>query len=203
MTDAGVIRIFKVDRREPKQEGTAGHFVDKYTSQPLGAPRSIKVDCEGKRVSILADHVHGALAIREPDTRLHVYDADRDVVDDYDFGVHGRYPISHFWDPQEPKLLACETARLRGAVSELRNAAGALDVPAPAPAAGKDADAKDADAKADAKGGGDAKAAGAKGGDAEPAGAKADAKGGDAGAMRERVQKLRGEADAPEPEKEV
>ena len=62
-------------------------------------------------MSVLADHVHGALEIREPDTRLHVYDAERDVVDCYDFGVHGRYPTSHFWDPTEGARPAALSSR--------------------------------------------------------------------------------------------
>ena len=33
MTDAGVIRIFQIDRREPKQLGSAGHFVDKVRAR--------------------------------------------------------------------------------------------------------------------------------------------------------------------------
>jgi hypothetical protein len=34
--------------------------------------------------------------------------------------------VSHFWDPSEPKLLACEIRRLRGGVSQ-----AAADAPLP------------------------------------------------------------------------
>ena len=32
----------------------------------------------------------------------------------YDFAEKGRYPVAHFWDDDEPRLLACETHKLRG-----------------------------------------------------------------------------------------
>ena len=58
--------------------------------------------------------VHGvSIRIREPDSRLHVYDSERDIVDSHDFGEVQHFPVSHYWDPLEPKLLACETRRMR------------------------------------------------------------------------------------------
>ena len=163
-TDKGLVKIFQVDRREPKQFGSPGYFLDdddddedddapkededlaltvqkvsrkeKKKFMTTRAPtargrvaagkkkkptttatkpttreiRSIRCNADGTRVSILADRVHGAsVRIREPDPRLYVYDADRDVVDSHDFHGVDRTPVSHFWDPVEPKLLACET----------------------------------------------------------------------------------------------
>lgn len=149
-TDTGLIKVFQVDRREPKQLGTPGRFplerdqshnlailpgveskdrataIDRHneksqsankngkTSASGRAIRSIKCNADGTRVSILADHVHGTtVRIQEPDSCLHVYDSDRDIVDSHDFGAVRRYPVSHYWDPAEPKLLACETLALR------------------------------------------------------------------------------------------
>ena len=122
-TSTGLIKIFQVDRREPKQIGSPGRFdlwasktadSEKTNSKPGHAIRSIRCNSDGTRVSILADRVHGkAVRIREPDTRLYVYDADRDIVDSHDFGELRRYPVSHYWDPREPKLVACETRSLR------------------------------------------------------------------------------------------
>ena len=54
-----------------------------------------------------------SIRIREPDSRLHVYDSERDIVDSHDFGEVRHFPVSHYWDPLEPKLLACETRRMR------------------------------------------------------------------------------------------
>lgn len=47
--------------------------------------RSVKVNCAGTRVSILASKVdeQGAL---QPDTRLFVYDSESDKVAEHDFG---------------------------------------------------------------------------------------------------------------------
>ena len=38
----------------------------------------------------------------------------QDLVVSYDFGGARRYPSGHCWDTSEPKLLACETRRIRG-----------------------------------------------------------------------------------------
>lgn len=64
-TDTGLIKIFQVTRREPKQLGSPGHFdlwgrtYDYLESGPLNnhAIRSIRCNADGSRVSILADHV--------------------------------------------------------------------------------------------------------------------------------------------------
>mmetsp|Transcript_83931 Transcript_83931/g.237404 ORF Transcript_83931/g.237404 Transcript_83931/m.237404 type:complete len:1469 (+) Transcript_83931:229-4635(+) len=146
-TSNGQIKLFDLSKREaktagtnknatgaPKQLGSSGKFVDSATGESLGSIRSIACNADGTRVSILSDHVHGALRMLEPDTRLHVYDADRDVVDNFNCTSRGRYPVSHFWDTEEPKLLACETTRIRAASSE----AGGPGVAAP-PAAAKEA----------------------------------------------------------------
>jgi hypothetical protein len=42
-------------------------------------------------VSLLSDLMHGSLRIREPDMRLHVYDADRDVIIHHDFSKQVRW----------------------------------------------------------------------------------------------------------------
>ena len=108
-TDTGIIKLFDVRRTEPKPLGSSGHFVDPMTNESLGVIRSISVNAEGTRVAILSDKIHGTLKIREPDSKLHVYDADRDIVDNYDFNERGRVAVSAFWDSKEPKLMSCET----------------------------------------------------------------------------------------------
>ena len=50
-------------------------------------------------------------------TKLHVYDVDGDKMYHYDFMAQSRFPISHCWDQEEPRLLACETRRF-GVVQE-------------------------------------------------------------------------------------
>lgn len=108
-TDTGIIKLFDVSRKEPKPLGSSGQFVDSMTNESLGIVRSISVNADGTRLAILSDRVHGTLKIREPDSRLHIYDADRDIVDNYDFSESGRIPVSAFWDSKEPKLMSCET----------------------------------------------------------------------------------------------
>ena len=84
-TDTGTIKLFDVSRKEPKPLGSSGSFVDPMTNESLGVIRAISVNADGTRLSILSDRIHGQLKIRDPDSRLHVYDADRDIVDSYDF----------------------------------------------------------------------------------------------------------------------
>ena len=74
---------------------------------------SIKCNADGTCVSILSERMRGTY-LRAPDTRLHVYHCEMQSVLHYDFAEKGRYPVAHFWDDDEPRLLACETHKLRG-----------------------------------------------------------------------------------------
>jgi intraflagellar transport protein 140 len=106
VTDRGVIKLYDVSKKDKdtigssssigsskdtasasvkvlpvRPLGSAGRFVDSDTGISIGDVRSIKCNADGTRVSLLSDRIHGnatsALRIREPDTRLHVYDADK------------------------------------------------------------------------------------------------------------------------------
>lgn len=69
-----------------------------------------------------------SIRIREPDSRLHVYDSERDIVDSHDFGEVRHFPVSHYWDPLEPKLLACETRRMRIVSTDANLNGGSLEI---------------------------------------------------------------------------
>lgn len=64
-----------------------------------------------------------SVRISEPDSRLHVYDSERDIVDCHDFSEQNHIPVSHYWDSLEPKLLVCETRRVGTVSEDERNAA--------------------------------------------------------------------------------
>ncbi|CAM9286859.1 unnamed protein product [Discosporangium mesarthrocarpum] len=128
-TDKGVIKLFDVSKRSKvdnstlpvRPMGSAGKFVCPTSGKLLGLVRSIKCNADGTRVSILSDRVRGqALKIRAPDSHLHVYDADRDVVTSFDYAPFGRCPTAHFWDPEEPRLLAVEARRVRGGGNDVK-----------------------------------------------------------------------------------
>lgn len=70
--------------------------------------RSIKCNADGSRVSILVDNVAGSLEIRSPASVLCVFNADDGSFAEYKFN-NSKYPVSHYWDPQEPRILVCET----------------------------------------------------------------------------------------------
>jgi intraflagellar transport protein 140 len=112
-TANGRLKIFDVSRRVPTPIGTGGKFEETETGAPIGQMRSIRINADGTRVSILSEHVSGGqMKMTEPDSRLHVYNSDMDTVVNYEFGPT-RYPVSHSWDPVEPKLLVCETLKLK------------------------------------------------------------------------------------------
>ncbi|CAM9220844.1 unnamed protein product, partial [Hapterophycus canaliculatus] len=122
-TNLGVIKLYDVSKRAKTDAstlpvrplGNAGAFKCPNTGKNLGMIRSIRCNADGTRVSILSDKVHGqAFKIRCPDSRIHVYSSDKDAVESYDWGSEGRFPTAHFWDPQEPRLLAVEARRATG-----------------------------------------------------------------------------------------
>jgi intraflagellar transport protein 140 len=112
-TSGGRLKVFDVSRgREPKEMGSGGSFVD-ADGEIIGEIRSIHANCDGNRISILSDLIHGVTdRMRSPDSRIHVYNADTDLVNNYEFGP-ARFPVSHCWDPAENKLLACETLKTK------------------------------------------------------------------------------------------
>ena len=114
VTDKGVIKMFDVSRREPKQLFSNGKFCESDSPQELvGIVKSVKCNADGTCVSIISERMRGKY-LRAPDSRLHVYHCEMQSVLHYDFAEKGRYPIAHFWDSDEPRLLACETHKLAG-----------------------------------------------------------------------------------------
>lgn len=130
-THKGMLKVFDVSRRDTRLVGSPTWFVGQTRTKsgqlskqnPIGEIRSIRCNAEGTRVSVLADTVRGQ-HMREPDTRIHVWNLDKHEFEVYEFGPK-RYPISHFWDGQEPKLLVCEAKRLRKSVSSFEEPADA------------------------------------------------------------------------------
>ena len=74
--------------------------------------KSIKVNADGSRVSIVSNKVHhqGNLKLYTPCLSLYVYDVGKDAIFNFDCSQveGGRYPIKHEWDSTEPKILLCE-----------------------------------------------------------------------------------------------
>ncbi len=111
VTTTGVLKMFDVSRREPRQLGSAGKFVDPDTGESIGVVRSVRCNADGTCMSLLADRKAGAY-LRAPDERLHVYNLDLAAISSYDFGPAARYPVAHAWDPEEARLMVCETYKL-------------------------------------------------------------------------------------------
>lgn len=127
VTDRGVIKMFDVSRREPKQLFCNGKFSDFDSPNSLiGIIKSIKCNADGTCVSIISERMRGTY-LRAPDTRLHVYHCEMQSVLHYDFGDKSRYPVAHFWDADEPRLLACETHKLSADVASSKGNKNAAD----------------------------------------------------------------------------
>ncbi|RHY88736.1 hypothetical protein DYB26_002578 [Aphanomyces astaci] len=108
-TDAGLIRVFDLSRREPKAFGSLGDVSKAFAGMNAKSTlRSLSVNCDGTRVSFLLYTVEGALKVRTPHTKLYLFNTDLNAFQSFEFGP-ARHPTSHFWDPQEARLMACET----------------------------------------------------------------------------------------------
>ncbi|KAK5601789.1 hypothetical protein CRENBAI_020358 [Crenichthys baileyi] len=124
-TDTAHIRVYDLSRRDAKAHCSAKNLADHITM--LGALRSVKCNANGSQVSILISQVNG-----RPDHKVYFYDTEMDIVTHFDFftgrpssGVSqpdesdkqkfqedefsGRFPVSHYWDESEPRLIVCET----------------------------------------------------------------------------------------------
>jgi len=113
VTTNGYVKMWKVAGREAKQHGPVPGRRIEIDGQPVGDIESIRVNSNGTRISFLAMSTENSA---KHDTRLIVYDVDMDTFSYYDFKPSRRYPEGHFWDVEEPKLLAVET-RADGPVS--------------------------------------------------------------------------------------
>jgi intraflagellar transport protein 140 len=108
-TTRGLIKLFDISRREPRQITGGKRFARKDSKKLIGEIRSVRVNVDGTRVSVLCDRTHTSV-LAEPDSNLYVWYPDKDEIKSYEFGPC-RYPSSHFWDNNEPRLLACEAMR--------------------------------------------------------------------------------------------
>lgn len=116
VTNKGVIKVFDVVKpTKPVAIGSPGKFNDPYANSSelnLGI-RSISVNCKGTMLAIMADRVEGALKIRHPDSRLHVFDTAKGLSHIFDFGVQKRFPANVFWDAVDDRLCVVDGQLLR------------------------------------------------------------------------------------------
>jgi intraflagellar transport protein 140 len=111
-TSRGVIKVWNVSRREPKQVSAARKF-EGVGETSLGEIRSVRINSDGTRVSLLVDQrlpggVHGSnTTLRVPDSRLFLYDLESDGFLTYFVGK-SRVPVAHSWECTDPRLVAVE-----------------------------------------------------------------------------------------------
>jgi intraflagellar transport protein 140 len=73
--------------------------------------RSIRVNCTGSKLSIIASRIDETSGLPVPDEKLWFYDVELDRVFHHDFGPN-YFPHGHHWDNTEPKLVAVETHKI-------------------------------------------------------------------------------------------
>ncbi|XP_043945229.1 intraflagellar transport protein 140 homolog [Protopterus annectens] len=128
-TDNGHIKVFDLSRREAKAHSNVKNMSELIPG--FGGIVSAKCNANGGKVSLLVRRADGT-----PDSKMYFYDVELDTLSFFDFsdghlyneGPHGdniddqkhhleraellgHYPISHFWDPDESRLFACEVVK--------------------------------------------------------------------------------------------
>eukprot|EP00928_Gymnodinium_smaydae_P021431 TRINITY_DN1835_c1_g1_i2.p1 TRINITY_DN1835_c1_g1~~TRINITY_DN1835_c1_g1_i2.p1 ORF type:complete len:1445 (-),score=352.81 TRINITY_DN1835_c1_g1_i2:414-4748(-) len=111
-TTANLLKVWNVSRAQPKPIGTPLKF-EGADEKPLGEIRSVRINSDGTRVSLLVDQrlapggVGGSSALRVADSRIFVYDVDADSFISYSVGEN-RVPVAHSWESHDPRLVAVE-----------------------------------------------------------------------------------------------
>eukprot|EP00927_Polykrikos_kofoidii_P019571 TRINITY_DN19165_c2_g1_i1.p1 TRINITY_DN19165_c2_g1~~TRINITY_DN19165_c2_g1_i1.p1 ORF type:complete len:1451 (-),score=223.71 TRINITY_DN19165_c2_g1_i1:186-4538(-) len=115
-TTLNVIKVWNVSRSTPKQIGAPRKF-EGAEENSLGEIRSVRINSDGTRVSMLVDQrlsrlssaglQCGGSGARVPDGRIFVYDLDGDCFLDYSVGKN-RVPVGHSWEGGDPRLMAIE-----------------------------------------------------------------------------------------------
>ncbi|CAH1793664.1 unnamed protein product [Owenia fusiformis] len=143
-TENGIIKLYDLSRREAKQIGTAKNMTDVISH--FGGFVSLRCNCAGNKVSLCIKKPNGSTDSKlyiwdtELDTLQYFnFETGKGEQDDFAPGtmesdqetaeergknqaardIAGRFPISHFWDPLETKLLVCETKSLPNQQSKL------------------------------------------------------------------------------------
>ncbi|XP_024391640.1 uncharacterized protein [Physcomitrium patens] len=97
VTSENRIRSWKIERNEVKLSGLpSGRKVDQVEKI-----QSLRCNCDGTKISFFAESPKGD----GTESKLFVYDEYLDKFLCYDFG--DRRPVSHYWDDEDCKLLAC------------------------------------------------------------------------------------------------
>eukprot|EP00929_Paragymnodinium_shiwhaense_P007169 TRINITY_DN111109_c0_g1_i1.p1 TRINITY_DN111109_c0_g1~~TRINITY_DN111109_c0_g1_i1.p1 ORF type:complete len:1446 (+),score=370.50 TRINITY_DN111109_c0_g1_i1:64-4401(+) len=111
-TTMNVIKVWNTSRSTPKQIGTSRKF-EGADEQPLGDIRSVRVNSDGMRVSLLVEQRMSppggptSTPVQVPDSRVFVYDLDADCFLHYFVGKN-RVPVSHSWECSDSRLMSCE-----------------------------------------------------------------------------------------------
>ncbi|KAK3281449.1 hypothetical protein CYMTET_10767 [Cymbomonas tetramitiformis] len=101
------LKMWKISGREAKQHGPGpGRRIELGDGDELGEVESLQVNCSGSKVSFILTSSENQAKV---DSRIIVYDVEMDNFSAFDFKSQKRYPEAHFWDADEPKLLAVES----------------------------------------------------------------------------------------------
>eukprot|EP00931_Biecheleriopsis_adriatica_P116716 TRINITY_DN92326_c0_g1_i1.p1 TRINITY_DN92326_c0_g1~~TRINITY_DN92326_c0_g1_i1.p1 ORF type:complete len:1461 (-),score=378.40 TRINITY_DN92326_c0_g1_i1:60-4403(-) len=109
-----VSKLLKQSAADRTKEEVRGRKFEGIDQQSLGDIRSVRINKDGTRVSMLVDQrmgpggVHvGSGSLRVPDSRLFVYDLESDNFMMYKVGK-SCVPVAHSWDCTDARLMCCE-----------------------------------------------------------------------------------------------
>jgi len=112
-TTNNMVRVWNISRMPPQAMNTPRKF-EGMEDASLGEIRSIRINSDGKRVSLLVDQRKVPVGwsgaqqtLKVPDPRIFVYDLDSDTFLTYNVGK-SCVPVAHYWDSSDPRLMACE-----------------------------------------------------------------------------------------------
>jgi len=104
-TNLGVIKVMRIVGKEFKYVGRPVRLWEKIKCG--GNIRSLKCNADGSRISIIVKKLEDGIGdMKGSRSCLFVYDIDHDLIDSFQFDNY--FPVSHFWDPDEPTLISCE-----------------------------------------------------------------------------------------------
>ncbi|EFJ17450.1 intraflagellar transport 140 [Selaginella moellendorffii] len=104
VTSNGYIRLWRMEGTDLIPSG--GSRIKAIQNIPYV---SLRCNCNGSKLSLI-------LKKTDLDVHIYVYDTSLDIVISYDLRA---LPVTHFWDMEDPNLLACETMNFEENLQEL------------------------------------------------------------------------------------
>ncbi|KAJ3023410.1 hypothetical protein HKX48_003327 [Thoreauomyces humboldtii] len=105
-TNKNYVKLIETGTPSPKQ--SASKRIDRKLD--LHSLITAKPNANGTMISFTANMLlPGASQLCQIDTRIYVYDVERDATMSLDLAAYGGAPVAHWWDWEDPRILICQT----------------------------------------------------------------------------------------------